>query len=211
MFLIRNNKAQASAPFELLVAVVIMGFVILAGTYALQSLSENTCIGQKRQDMSNLVSSLADVVLGPDLVFKNINFSTKACYNQKYETIKLTTYTDPIRCASICGGGSTCTLLEYRYSKPDRQGHLITKMPIEPICTNLPSSVVFASNLDDCGLDDPNNSNYGKYVIKDPTENIPPGKYLVFRVSAETPYDVQKKICFLKQERTNINTNINNS
>ena len=90
MFSSKDSKnGQVSAPFELLVAVIVMGFVILAGTYALQNLSENTCLGDKRKEMGDLVTSLRDVVLGSDLTFRNITFQSKACFNSKAESIEL--------------------------------------------------------------------------------------------------------------------------
>jgi len=115
MYPLKKDKAQVSAPFELLVAIIVMLFVIIAGNYALKNLSENTCLGNKRQDFSNLISSLREVVLGSDLAYRTIDFKTKSCYNENYETTKLIPSQDKQVCERYCGSGTSCILLQYSY------------------------------------------------------------------------------------------------
>jgi len=190
---LRKQKGQVDAPFELLVAIVIMGFVILAGTYAISNLSKNTCLGDKKQDMSELVSSLRDSVLGSDLTFRNISFTTKACFSSRYETIKLQSYDNQQKCSSACGGGTSCLLLEYVYDDLSKN---IRTEPINPICTNLPSTVTFAvfgTHELDCGTND-GGSNAG-WIIVDPSVSIAPGKYRIFRTGTGS----NSIVCFLKK------------
>ena len=141
-----KKKAQVGAPFEVLIAVILMGFVILAGSFALKNLSENTCIGNKTQDLSELKSALREVILGSDLTIKTISFESKSCYNQMYETVKLRTYTVRSKCSAYCQGTmDSCTLLEYNYD--DGQG---IKRPIQPLCMDLPTGVDFEEDIDNC-------------------------------------------------------------
>jgi hypothetical protein len=191
---LRKQNGQVDAPFELLVAIVIMGFVILAGTYAISNLSKNTCLGDKRQDMSELVSSLRDAVLGSDLTFRNISLTTKACFNSRYETIKLQSYDNQQKCSAVCGGGSSCLLLEYIYDNTSKN---IMTQPIQPICTNLPSTVIFAESGThdiECGIGE-EGSNSGWMIINPTTQAITSGKYRIFR----TGIGSNSIICFLKK------------
>jgi uncharacterized protein (UPF0333 family) len=201
--LYNKQKAQVSAPFELLVAIIVMGFVILSGTYALNNLSENTCLGNKRQDFSELISALRDVVLGSDLTYRNITFSTKACFNTNYEKIQLNTYDDAGKCGTYCGGGNNCLLLEYIYIKNpdyDEDGSLNyadeIKYPIPPVCTHLPSTINFASNNNECGI-----QNNDEWIVWNPytEKNIPPGKYRLFKSSSSG--SANTIICMLQKKR----------
>jgi hypothetical protein len=185
-----SNKAQMSAPFELLVAIIVMIFVIAAGSYALANLNENTCLGNKRQDFSNLISSLRDVVLGSDLAYRTIDFSTKACYDSKYEQ----TYLRPVDndrdvCERYCGSGNSCILLQYSYIDEAKNQR---KYPISPICTYLPPNLIFGSDME-CGSQDSENE-----TAIDPlnnTQNIAPGTYKIWKLSDA---GAQSKICMVK-------------
>jgi uncharacterized protein (UPF0333 family) len=187
--ILKDKKAQVDAPFEVLVAVILMGFVILAGSYALKNLSQNICIGDKRQDISNFKNALRDVVLGSDLTFKNFYFRSRACFNEQHEVIRIVTYTDPHRCAAYCQTlSNTCTLIEYFYDDGRTSIH-----PITPICTDLPTTVEFANDYDGeniCGTLDSGETLLqevnGMYILK-------PGYYRLFR---QTMSDNQTtKIC----------------
>ena len=196
-----KKKAQVGAPFEVLIAVILMGFVLLAGSFALKNLSENTCIGNKTQDLSELKSALREVILGSDLTIKTISFESKSCYNQMYETVKLRTYTVRSKCSAYCQGTmDNCTLLEYTYD--DGQN---IKRPIQPLCMDLPTSVDFESNPQNCGISPQNpewkiiTPNYGATTnsYTDP-DNISSGVYKIFKkdIGGST------KVCLLKKIRS---------
>lgn len=187
MYSSKKQKAQMSAPFELLVAIIVMTFVIIAGNYALANLNENTCLGNKRQDFSNLNSSLREIVLGSDLAYRTIDFSTKACYNEKYENVKLNVVTDDKeRCERICGSGTSCVLLEYSYVNPEKLDY---KQPIPPICTYLPTNLVFETGTTQCGQ-------LEQYeTLINPRENISPGRYKIYKKSG---VGANHTICMIK-------------
>lgn len=189
-----NKKGQASAPFEVLVAVILMGFVIVAGTWALSNLSESTCLGDKRQKLSELKEAIKDVVLGnSDLTTKNINFDVRPCFNQKYEKITVKTYQSPQRCNAFCGGGNTCTLIEYTYNDGK-----ISRMPILPICIELPTTIEPETSLNNCILpEDPEYDNWEALDLQN-LENITSGKYRLFMVGSGIS---ARKLCFLKKKR----------
>jgi len=190
ILLIKSKRGQASAPFEVLVAVILMGFVIVAGTWALTNLSQSTCIGDKRQNMSELKEAIKDVVLGSDLTIKNISFDTRPCLNQKFEKITLTKYDSPTKCSAYCGGGENCTLMEYVYDDGK-----IRKMPIVPICMDLPTSVNFESSESECDVDPEDWE--AMDLSASPSPDIKSGKYRLFMKS--TGSDSVREMCFLKK------------
>ncbi len=191
MLLKISNKAQMSAPFELLVAIIVMIFVVAAGSYVLANLNENTCLGNKRQEMSNLVSSLREVVLGSDLAYRTIDFSTKACYNENNEQTYLRVVdNDRDVCERFCGSGTSCILLQYQYVDEVKLDY---KYPIDPVCTYLPTNLVFGSNVD-CGI----NPDLTNEEAIDPTEensNIKRGTYKIYKLSDSGPL---YKVCMIK-------------
>lgn len=192
-----NNKGQASAPFEVLVAVILMGFVIVAGTWALTNLSENTCIGDKRQELSEFKEAIKDVVLGSDLTVKNLSFDVRPCFNQKFEKITLKTYASPTRCAAFCGGGQTCTLLEYVYDDGKTRN-----MPIQPLCVELPTAIEYETYKDNCIIS--TDSEYENWSLVSDTNistNITSGKYRLYMIGSSQGYGAARKMCFLKKNR----------
>ncbi|MDD3178309.1 MAG: hypothetical protein PHR26_02205 [Candidatus ainarchaeum sp.] len=195
-----KQKAQIGAPFELLVAIIIMGFVILAGTYALKNLQQSTCLGDKKEELSNFNSSLRDVVLGSDLVIRNISLDTKACFNQRYEYVRLNAYDDKGKCGTYCGGGDSCLLLEYTYEDKDTFDY---KYPIEPICTHLPTTINFATTPDECLSEDEISEDLWQvWNPKDSSDGspigLPPGKYRMFKKTNTNSSNIQ--ICLLRKK-----------
>ncbi len=196
IFLIKSSKAQASAPFEVLVAVILMGFVIMAGTWALINLNQSVCVGNKRQSMSELKTIIEDVVMGSDLAIKNVSFDIQPCFNKNFEQINLITYNNQTKCNAYCGSGESCTLMEYTY-KDDKT----SRQPIPPMCLNLPTSVDYATSLVDCGNEDEYDPDEWTIINlnSSPSESITSGKYRIFMKSS-TGDEVVRKMCFLKKE-----------
>ena len=193
IFMIRSNKAQASAPFEVLVAVILMGFVIMAGTWSLINLNQSVCIGNKRQSMSEMKGVIEDVIMGSDLAEKNVKFDIQPCFNEKFESITLKTYTNETLCTSFCNAGETCTLMEYVYDD-DRT----TKRPIAPMCLNLPTAINYA-DLDNCGEEytdiEWDALNFGG---SNPNSILTSGSYKIF-MRSQTGTDYVRELCFLKK------------
>jgi len=192
IFLLKDKKGQASAPFEVLVAVILMGFVIMAGTWALINLNQNVCIGNTRQKMSELKEAIEDVVLGSDLTVKNINFNIQPCFNKKYEQINVITYSNETKCTAYCQGGKTCTLLEYSFDDNNTK-----RQPIEPICLNVPTSIESATNQSECGIY--SNDQWAVVSLSvSPSPAIRSGRYQLFMKSGIND-NVSRVLCFLRR------------
>ena len=57
-----NNKGQESAPFELLISVIIMGFVIFVGLIAMNQLNEQKCINETKAKLEEMKTKIETVV-----------------------------------------------------------------------------------------------------------------------------------------------------
>ena len=107
-----NNKGQESAPFELLIAVIIMGFVIFVGMHAMGQLKTEQCEGQIEKMLEDFKTKLEITVNNRSP--QNINFSLPACYSSNTETIEITEHGDARLCAAYCGAAKDyCLLLRY--------------------------------------------------------------------------------------------------
>lgn len=199
IFIIKSNKAQASAPFEVLVAVILMGFVIMAGTWALLNLNQNVCIGNKRQSMSEMKGIIEDIVMGSDLDEKNVKFNIQPCFNERFEAITLKTYTNETLCNSYCNAGDTCTLMEYVYDD-----NKTTRRPIAPMCLNIPTAINYATPASNCGEEyapEPNKDPEWEALDfggSRPTSILTSGHYKIF-MRSQTGTNYIRELCFLRK------------
>ncbi|MDP2666488.1 MAG: hypothetical protein Q8P05_03240 [Candidatus Diapherotrites archaeon] len=122
-----------SAPFELLIAVILMGFVLFAGFTAIQQLQQQTCVNTIHSQLEKLGRNLQNVATGKGSAqfqfslegcSARINdcaqFSQLASAGQEVECIQLQDSTDPNICSSYCSSArSVCSLLIYRSAKYD--------------------------------------------------------------------------------------------
>ncbi|MDP2973957.1 MAG: hypothetical protein Q8N60_02810 [Candidatus Diapherotrites archaeon] len=105
-------KGQESAPFELLVAVIIMGFVIFIGTSVMQQVNCEKCKGETNKELNDMVTALNDAETRSPI--QTISFFLSGCFNQEEEKIWIEDEDDPDVCAAYhCGEKQLCTLLKY--------------------------------------------------------------------------------------------------
>lgn len=107
-----NDKGQEGAPFEVLVSVVIMGFVIIVALQAMNTVTTEQCKAQIRAEGSLLKTKVHDVVAGKSVTF---TFDPPTCFGQKDETIQLRTIENEALCSAICGiTKKSCIVFYYR-------------------------------------------------------------------------------------------------
>ncbi|PIN84975.1 MAG: hypothetical protein COV47_04640 [Candidatus Diapherotrites archaeon CG11_big_fil_rev_8_21_14_0_20_37_9] len=105
-----SQRGQESAPFEVLIAVILMGFVIVVGLQAIQVLNKTSCEG-------NITKNIVDIKTGIETVVKNkskvnISYERSSCFPENETTLEIKSRDDQIFCSSICGGSlSQCTVL----------------------------------------------------------------------------------------------------
>jgi len=110
-----NQQGQEAAPFELLIAVIIMGFVIFIGLQAMDQLNKEKCYNEINAKLEEMKTALETVVT--ERSPQQIGFNLSTCFNPRDERIKIKDYSQPALCAEWCGATrNLCTLMEYYYS-----------------------------------------------------------------------------------------------
>lgn len=122
-----NQRAQESAPFELLIAVILMGFVILMAAQAINQLERQTCTNTINSQLERLAQNLQNVATGRgstqfQFSFENCAAKINDCEN--FSTLSGTTdimcihlidSTDPNICSNYCSSArSICSLLQFK-------------------------------------------------------------------------------------------------
>lgn len=106
-----NKRGQEEAPFELLVAVIMMGFVLIVGLSAWTYVSKVQCeqsIGAKLEDLKDSI----ELVAGKRGT-KELSFTLPECYNEAKHSVRLDPSYDPLVCSSVCGGSQgSCVILK---------------------------------------------------------------------------------------------------
>jgi len=176
MIFMLNNNAQESAPFELLVAIVVMGFVILFGMNALQSLQTQQCGNELEHLLASVEDSVESVV--NQQIPQRLLVKFPPCY--KNPELVLKPVVDESLCTSFClRQVEQCVLLRFE-----------SKDEGEISCVEINPSSNFGQQ-DSCPLRDD-----GSEPI-DPTNGISQGTYLLYN---KTPVGaVLPTICMYKQ------------
>ena len=107
-----NQKGQEEAPFELLIAVIIMGFVLFVGMQAMAQLSLSECTGKTEKAMENL--RIAIETVATEKGKQNFNFSLPGCFKEEKQEIRVRQISDRQSCTYFCKQlADRCTILYY--------------------------------------------------------------------------------------------------
>lgn len=113
-----KNKGQEEGPFELLVAVILMTFVIFIGLQAMVALRVQTCQGKAEKAMQELQTAIESAVNRNS--FTQVLFDYEKCFRTSKPPgtqifppeVLLYKKSDPKQCRAICGGTETsCSFL----------------------------------------------------------------------------------------------------
>lgn len=123
----KSQRGQESAPFELLIAVILMGFVLFAGYQALNRLREQTCLNTINAQLEKMAQNLQNVATGKGTAQFNFSFGDCGAKINDCENfaslaqttdvmcIRLIDSTDPNVCSSYCSSArSICSLIQFR-------------------------------------------------------------------------------------------------
>ncbi len=104
------QKGQEEAPFQLLVAVILMTFVIIVGVNAMNEANKQKCFNDTEKLMNDFKLAVEKTanIKAPS----NVNFSLPGCTKNEKFVIKRI---DEARiCSQVClNSSSSCTLLRY--------------------------------------------------------------------------------------------------
>jgi hypothetical protein len=180
-----NSKGQESAPFELLIAVIIMGFVIFAGMQAMRQLWLQKCFGTTDAKLEELKTLVETSVSQKSP--RTINFRLSGCFNEGDETIEITDRDEPGICADYCGSPKPlCSLLEY--SNSGTSSFTMIK------CLEIPPDTFFPSQKYSGGRCTPRDDS----LLIDLEEDMPQGDYLFVNETLAT--DTFPTICAYKKD-----------
>lgn len=107
-----NQKGQEAAVFELLIAIIVMGFVIVVGFNALSTLEEKTCQGTLNQNLEELRTAIETVVKNKSKV--NVSYRLPNCFPEKETTLRIVERDSAVFCNAVCEGSvKECTVLSF--------------------------------------------------------------------------------------------------
>lgn len=181
-----SKKAQESAPFELLVAIIIMGFVLLAGSKMLEVLQVQECRGRLDNNLERVKIAIENVAQGEGQ--KKVDFSIPSCFSQNSSTLKIVDRHERQVCNEFCPGSkSQCTLLTFEGTISGGEDFSNWK------CLNISAA-----------LDFPSSSRCDDYLPADGyesqqwrTQPIEPGNYTLVKKFNE--FSSQPLICVYKK------------
>jgi type II secretory pathway pseudopilin PulG len=166
----KNQLGQESAVFELLIAIIVMGFVILIGTNALETLQQKTCEGTMSQNLEDIRSAIETVVKTKGKA--QVRYELPSCFNQKESSLRIIERQSATFCSAICEGTmKECTVLQF--TSP---GYSESK------CLHISSATNFPDG-DPCNTNLLQGGNY-KIVNWRSKEGIMPGNYILMRESS---------------------------
>jgi len=167
-----SQSGQESAPFELLIAIVIMTFVIVIGFNALDKLNTETCRGKVNQGLEEMRTAIEAVVKNKSKA--NVSYELPGCFREEDAKLTIIDSDTPAYCSAICGGSiSSCTVL--RFYSPEYS---------ESKCLRISAATSFSVDAGTCNinmLEQP--EGYGITDWKKPETGILPGQYTLIRQS----------------------------
>lgn len=166
-----NRKGQEEAPFELLVAVIIMGFVLSVGFIAMNELTKKQCQGTVENTMREFKMVIESVSKAQGS--STFSFRIPGCYIEKESRLSIRTVTEKLVCERVCGGsGLDCAFLEF-YGKSRDESYPST------VCLDIPPNLDFPS-ADAINTPCDTKRYSGSYEIVSWKDNsIAPGDYIL--------------------------------
>ncbi|MBI4044392.1 MAG: hypothetical protein HY392_01665 [Candidatus Diapherotrites archaeon] len=176
-------RAQEGAPFELLVAVVVMGFVLLAGFRVIGILQLEECKGKLDSNLEELKTAIENVAHGEGQ--RTVAYTKPSCFPEpdaenksEGSRLEIIHRTEARICSEFCSGARIeCTLLAF--SSIDHSNWK---------CLNISSATDFPSSSD-CSDFDP-----GEYEAQQwKRDGILEGQYILVKKFNE--FSQQPRIC----------------
>lgn len=161
-----REKGQESAPFEVLIGVILMGFVLYVGFNAMDMITKNDCKNKLTQAVEDLRMKIENVSeIG---IPANFDFRAPVCF--KNQRIKIDEFSDETICASICDT-ATPNCLSITVTSDET---------IERFCLKTALKIYFPETYDVCQ----DKSNEG-YTLVDLRDNIYDGHYYLVNQTPE--------------------------
>lgn len=175
-----QQRGQVNSPFELLVAIIIMGFVIIIGSQMIASTNDQVCLAGVEQAMTEFKLKLEDTDSFRTSNQFNFRPVSNNCYNENQSIMTIEFIRgNSRRCGAVCGRAvDSCFVLTYQASD--------VVNGFKQKCLNLP---VYTSFVDgsSCPTQEQALSGYtaiNPSAVQEVGPSIPSGNYVLRNVAA---------------------------
>jgi len=176
-----SEKGQMSAPFELLVAVIIMGFVIIIGTVMMKSATDAVCLNTVNKSMTDFKNFLEDTANYRSS--HKFEFRPTQCFNPAKARIVITKITGSMSCSNKCGIASdTCWVMQF--SAMDISNGFYQK------CLNIAAFTSFPGVNENCPTTEADLKGFDAIKTED---GVPLGTYILRNVASSA--ETYPKVC----------------
>ena len=161
-----SSRGQESAPFELLIAVIVMIFVMGFGYFAIDKLWKMDCEARIDAELEEMKTAIEACVNQGEL--ERVKFDVPQCF--KDSRVRISQLTDGMVCSDICQEGrQSCVSLDF----------LSDDGPMKRVCVNISINTNFEGPVaGGSGTLCPEKENYGLIPINDSDVGVPNGDYL---------------------------------
>jgi hypothetical protein len=174
-----SQKAQVSAPFELFVAIIIMGFVVVIGSQMLIAANQQVCMNSVDKEMTTFKLYLEDTANRKSS--SKFDFQPESCFDKSKAVIKIEKVANSKQCAAACGK-PTETCFIFLFNAPDIANGFRQK------CLNLSAYTSFFVEEQTCPAGD-----LDGYEVLKPSDGLKVGSYVLRNVSKAA--ETYPKIC----------------
>lgn len=171
-----NSKAQVNSPFELLVAIIIMGFVVIIGSQMIANANDQVCLATIDKEITEFKLKLEDTASFRTSNKFEFRPNETSCYNENKSIVKIEKYSDSKKCGTVCGR-ATDSCFVFTFQASDIANGLIQK------CLNLPVYTSFVTGSD-CPTDEADLSGFDPINPTAAGQRISSGTYILRNVAA---------------------------
>jgi uncharacterized protein (UPF0333 family) len=173
-----NSRGQVNSPFELLVAIIIMGFVILIGTQMIASANDQVCFSVVKKEMVEFSDSLENSSEYRTSTKFSFRPNEKQCYNESQSIMKIVKYANQTKCSAVCGQPLNSCFIMVFGAEDIVNGY-------EDICLNIPTYTSFVSDTTTCPTNEPSLNGYNALEVISTGKNLtlPSGTYIIRNVA----------------------------
>ncbi|MBT4192613.1 MAG: hypothetical protein HOE11_04860 [Candidatus Diapherotrites archaeon] len=184
-----NSRGQMSAPFELLVAMIIMAFVVIIGTQMIANTETQMCLLSIDKELTEFKLSIEETAQKKASV--KFDFRPEDCFNEKKVTIKLHQFIDdPATCAARCGDPRDSCFIIF-FSAPNLSNGYKQK------CLDIAEYTTFLGEDADCATTGALEGYTAMKPIGDAADVLLPGTYVLRDVSPAG--NAYPKICVFRR------------
>ena len=178
-----------SAPFELLVAMIIMAFVVIIGTQMIANTENQMCLLSIEKELTEFKSNIEETVAKKASV--KFDFRPEDCFNERKVTIKLHQFIDdPTTCAARCGDPRDSCFIIF-FSAPNLSNGYKQK------CLDIAEYTTFLGVDEACDTSGTLEGYKAMTPIGDAADNLLPGTYVLRDVSSAG--NAYPKICIFRR------------